>query len=437
MAGPAGWVGCPQLLPLGRVEDRPSVTSRAALLTIVIELRPRDRIGQVGPDRLTPGPVDLPQGRPPPKAPRLRLGQRPTTVVLHGVVTEAERVQVLPDRVTTAGVVARVVLIGLACGASTSRGYAMSIAHLHMPAQAGAREPRPWLAVQLPQRGPTIGELAGQVGDQRSPTGRRVGATSQVGEQPGSNMDLHNATPTPASRPVPGRPGGAMSGQSAEQQVSVVVDDHEAPFRRVLALDQQRGHIGVDGAPPGQLGGMIVEAEQGGQPDPDLDPGAHAFRPSFDGRGGTGTDSHALGLRTMYRDPCGNGRRLGFRGGVVGCPSIRRSSIRHPSGRRLDILRFGIGRAGMSHFCAGGGSVGRFGLRASISPACSATHTMGSLFSSWMANPYSTSVRRRVKVNAAPIWEVLQCRDSRSRHSEAGAVGSSAGSRRPISTMAA
>ena len=61
---------------------------------------------------------------------------------------------------------------------------------------------------------------------------------------------------------------GAAAGDAAEDQAAVGVQDGEAPFGPVLAGYEQPGVGGVDGAPAGQLGGVVVEAEQGGQPDP-------------------------------------------------------------------------------------------------------------------------------------------------------------------------
>jgi hypothetical protein len=110
--------------------------------------------------------------------------------------------------------------------------------------------------------------LPGDVRDHGAPPGRQVLALHQLGEQDGLDVDLDQ--PATAWRTRGGLSRAA--GEAAVDEVTGVVGDGDPPLRAVLPGDQEAGVLGEDRPPARQLGGVVVEAEEGGRADPDLDP---------------------------------------------------------------------------------------------------------------------------------------------------------------------
>ena len=70
--------------------------------------------------------------------------------------------------------------------------------------------------------------------------------------------------------PGGGHTGGAAAGGAVVEQLALGVGESPAPFGAALARDDLADVGGGDGAEPGDLAGVLVVAEQGGQRDPGL-----------------------------------------------------------------------------------------------------------------------------------------------------------------------
>ena len=67
---------------------------------------------------------------------------------------------------------------------------------------------------------------------------------------------------------------GSAADQPAEDEVAVGRRGRRSATRRRVGGRPAVGRLGGDRAPAGEFGGVVVEAEQGGQADPDFDPGS-------------------------------------------------------------------------------------------------------------------------------------------------------------------
>ena len=102
--------------------------------------------------------------------------------------------------------------------------------------------------------------------------------SDELVEQPCADVDLHHAAVAVTGRPdvvrwtrgSVGGGGGPAADQATDYQIALVVDDGEPPFGTVLASNQPAGLLRIDRAPAGDLTGVLVQAEQRGQPDSHL-----------------------------------------------------------------------------------------------------------------------------------------------------------------------
>src|SRR6185295_10631432 len=70
----------------------------------------------------------------------------------------------------------------------------------------------------------------------------------------------------------------AAARHPGQEQAAVRIGDREPPLRAPLLTGHEiPGDAGQHGPEPGDLPGPFVEPEQGGQPDPDLDPGSRSL----------------------------------------------------------------------------------------------------------------------------------------------------------------
>ena len=182
------------------------------------------------------------------------------------MVEHAEWAEIIAARRPAVLMIVRMVLLGLARGTATPREHTRAIADLDMTPQRRVREPIPGPPIQLRQQTGAVSVLGGQVRDQRLPPGRRV--RGKLFEQGGGDLQFDRAAMSLSDQWTPTRSG--MSGWAAasgagQDQVAVGVGNGEAPLRVLLAGQTITSSAGRNRAKPGDLAGMIIMAEQGGQ----------------------------------------------------------------------------------------------------------------------------------------------------------------------------
>ncbi len=208
---------------------------------------------------------------------------------------------------TTAGVVAGVVQVAAARGAAAARVAAGAIPDLHVAGQGGAGESVVRAAVEGGEQGVADGELAGDVGDHGGPgcDRQRCGGLGgliadqldELGELVGADLQLHDpAGASPDRRLGTRRDARPAARHPGQEQVTVRIDDGEAPLRTpLLARHEIPGDPGQHGSEPGELAGPLVEPDERGQADPDLDTGRCCSRaPAWPVAGPASADSSDL-----------------------------------------------------------------------------------------------------------------------------------------------
>ena len=253
------------------------------------------RFGWWGCDGFAAGPVGAPERGVPGEVSGCGLVEAPAAGGLQCVVAGAEGAEVGVEGGAAVLVGDGVVLLGLVGGAAAAGEHAGAVADLDVAAQRGVGEASIGEGTQDADQLVAVGVLGGEVGDQWFPArwGRRGEAAQQVERDlqfDGSAGVLPGDLVGVAVRCRP------AAGETGEQQVAVGVGDGEAPSGGVVVGDGGAGGLGWDGAPAGDLGRVVVEADEGGEPDPDLDAGAGLF----------GGLSRRCGLG---RRRCGLGRR--------------------------------------------------------------------------------------------------------------------------------
>jgi hypothetical protein len=227
-------------------------------------------------------------------------------MVLERVVAGAERADVGRRGVAAFGVGLRVVGVAATGGAAAAGGDASAVAHLDVAQQRAARA-AVRMGAQASAASPAVGELRGDVGDDGGPRGVGTRIVGQRGELLGRDVQLDDAAFGAGERLLGCR--GPTAGGARQQQVAVVVDDREAPRRLAVAPDEIARHLGEDRAPAGDLAGALVEVEQRGQADADLDAYGSGLRFAsvlgllggdlVGGRAGCAVDEWAVGRRLI------------------------------------------------------------------------------------------------------------------------------------------
>lgn len=97
----------------------------------------------------------------------------------------------------------------------------------------------------------------------------------ELGELVGADLELHDPAGASPDRPLGKRRAArSAAGHPGQEQVTVRIGDGEAPLRPpLLARHEISGDPGQHGSEPGDLARPLVEPEERGQADPDLDAG--------------------------------------------------------------------------------------------------------------------------------------------------------------------
>jgi hypothetical protein len=197
------------------------------------------------------------------------------------VVAFAEWADVVAGGGAAGGVVVGVVLVGFAGGSAAAGVAAGAVADFDVAGERGPGEPVADVLIYERERVCAVGVLVGEVGDHPGPGVAREVGRGEVFQ--GVGVDVQLDDPASAASSVGGGDGRSSAGGPGEQQQAVGVGDGEAPLgAEVLGVDECAGDAGQDRTEAGYLAALVVEVEQGGQPDADLDAGLWLA-------GGTGT----------------------------------------------------------------------------------------------------------------------------------------------------
>jgi hypothetical protein len=191
------------------------------------------------------------------------LLESPAGLALEDVVVAAQWPQVRSDGLAAVLVGDGVVLVATGGRSAAADADAGAVADLGVAAQRGAGQAVVGVGVEVAPVAFAV--LAGDVGQHARPArhgwfGGPV-AAGQLGEERGGDVKLDD----PAAWPGGGEPGGAAAGDAVEHQPSGGVSDGEAPLGAALLGDDGAGVRGGDRAEAGDLAGVLVVAEQGGQ----------------------------------------------------------------------------------------------------------------------------------------------------------------------------
>ena len=231
--------------------------------------RARGGLRQLRGQELAPGGVVPTQGAVPDEQAGLGPGDRPAGTVLHPVVVMAERAQVDPHGGAAGPVVVAVVdLAGVGGVAADACEGAGAVADLGVAAQRCAEEPVGGACVEVGEVAVAVGVLGRDVGHHPAPDPARGRVGDQRTQQRLGNVQFDD----PARRAVAAESGRAAARAAFRDQGSVRAGDGEPPLGAVLQRDAVAGVGSDQKAEAGDLGGMLVEPEQCGQADPDLDP---------------------------------------------------------------------------------------------------------------------------------------------------------------------
>ena len=175
--------------------------------------------------------------------------------------------------------VASVVQVAASGGAPAAGMGAGAVADLDVAGKGRSGKPVVGALVEPGKHRVAPGVLGGDVGHDSGPVrGRAFGGMAFDGE-PVELLGRRPAVRRPRRGTAPAHrfgnceeAGRAASGHPGQPQVALVVGDGKAPFRTSrLPVYDGTGERREDRAEPGYLPGPLVEPEQRGQPDPDLD----------------------------------------------------------------------------------------------------------------------------------------------------------------------
>ncbi|OPG07216.1 hypothetical protein [Microbispora sp. GKU 823] len=112
--------------------------------------------------------------------------------------------------------------------------------------------------------------MTGQVGDQRGPDAGDAGCGGQFANLGEGDLKLDDAAaPRIACGSLRGR-ARAPPGDAGQQQMPIVGTDDISPLPGEHGRDDLAGLSGVDHAPAGQVGRVLIETEEGSQLHPYL-----------------------------------------------------------------------------------------------------------------------------------------------------------------------
>src|SRR5882757_3042038 len=185
----------------------------------------------------------------------------------------AERPDVAPRGQPAPGVCIRMVLVGRIGRPAAAGERAGPVADLDVAGQRGAGEPSASRRIEPCQDSVPPGVLGGDIRHHRSPGAGGGGSGGELTQNLGRDMELDD--PTPAGTPPRHRPTWSAAGETGEDQVALGVGDGETPLSPApLISDQAARYVGQHRAEPGYLAASFIQPEEGGQPDPHLDPGS-------------------------------------------------------------------------------------------------------------------------------------------------------------------